>query len=128
MSVYLLADKPVRILKSLGYNVFLGGDLSFESTNFGVSCAMTYGCFMCNKRFVRGEGAQDAIDFKVYESRSNPAVENEIKRQKFVRPKESLVGVDREFVVPPTLHAKILIGNVLFDRLLGKNFCLKINF
>lgn len=98
----------------------MGGDLSFLSTNYGLSCAMTYGCYKCSKRFTKGKGATDSIDFNVYEPRSNPKVEEEIKKTRFVAPKERIIDIDLDFVIPPVLHSKIKIGNELFERLLGK--------
>lgn len=111
-------DNPYRLLSSLGYRFFLGGDLSFLSTNYGLSCAMTYGCLWCAKRFDRRPQAnKDSIDFVVYEERSNPEIEEEIRRQKFAQPKEILIDIDRDRVIPPILHAKIKIGNELFSKL-----------
>lgn len=78
---------------------------------------MIFACLWCNKRFVRGPGAHSSVDFFVYENRSNPEIEDEIKRMKFAPPKEKIIDVPREMVVPPVLHAKIKVGNALFDRL-----------
>lgn len=83
---------------------------------------MTYACLWCNKRFVRGAGAQDSIDFFIYEERSDPVVENEIRKMKFAPPKEIIIDIKRNMVIPPVLHFKIKIGNALFDRLVGKRF------
>lgn len=80
---------------------------------------MTFPCLWCNKRFVRGAAAdRDSIDFVVYKDRSVPEVEEEIRRFKFVASKSPIIPLDRSYVVPPILHAKILIGNELFSRLL----------
>lgn len=109
-----------RLLSSLGYRLFLGGDLSFLSTNFGLSCAMCFGCLWCNKRFIRGreaEGDKDSIDFTVYNDRSIPQVEEEIRKWKLAPPKAKRISIDRDRVIPPVLHAKIKIENVLYDRL-----------
>lgn len=109
---------PYRILSSIGYRFFLGGDLSFLSTNFGLSCAMTYGCLWCFKRFDRrAQADKDSIDFVLYEERSNAEVEEEIRKLKLAHPKEKLIDVDLDRVVPPILHAKIKIGNELFSKL-----------
>lgn len=109
---------PHRLMSALGYRFFLGGDLSFLSTNYGLTCAMTFCCLWCSKRFVRSaEADKDSIDFAVYEDRSNPEVEEEIRRFNFAKPKKTLIDIDRDRVVPPILHAKIKIGNELFERL-----------
>jgi hypothetical protein len=86
---------------------------------------MTFGCLWCSKRFIRGREAQDAIDFTVYEPRSSLQAEAEIRKLKFAQPKEHLVAIDRDYVIPPILHAKIKIGNDLFDRLLGTKHCIQ---
>uniref|UniRef100_A0A914DDB9 Uncharacterized protein n=1 Tax=Acrobeloides nanus TaxID=290746 RepID=A0A914DDB9_9BILA len=36
-------------------------------------------------------------------------------------PKDPIIPIDRDFVVPPVLHAKIMIGNELFSRMQGIN-------
>lgn len=80
---------------------------------------MTFPCLWCSKRFVRGAAAdRDSIDFVVYKDRSMAEVEEEIRRTKYAEPKEPIIPIDREYVVPPILHAKIKIGNELFSRLL----------
>lgn len=109
---------PYRLLSSIGYRFFLGGDLSFLSTNFGLSCSMTFGCLWCCKRFDRRAKAdKNSIDFALYEERSSPEAEEEIRRHKLVQTKEKLIDIDLDRVVPPILHAKIKIGNELFSRL-----------
>lgn len=80
---------------------------------------MTFACLWCNKRFIRGPAAdRDSIDFCVYKDRSMPEVEEEIRQAKFADPKLPIIPIDREYVIPPILHAKIKIGNELFSRLL----------
>lgn len=79
---------------------------------------MTFACLWCSKRFIRSAAAdRDSIDFTIYEDRSNPAVEEEIRRQKFAPPKPPIIPIDRDRVIPPILHAKIKIGNEIFERL-----------
>lgn len=67
---------------------------------------------------MRGAAAdKDSIDFVVYKDRSDSAVEGEIKALKFAQPKQPIVPIHRDFVVPPVLHFKIKVGNELFSRL-----------
>lgn len=82
-------------------------------------CGMTFPCLWCSKRFVRSHSADhDSIDFVVYKERSDPEVEEEIRKFKFAPPKATIIPIDRDYVIPPILHAKIKIGNELFSRLL----------
>jgi hypothetical protein len=65
------------------------------------------------------EADRNSIDFTIYKKRSDPTVEDEIRSFKFKPPKDPIIPIDRDFVVPPVLHAKIMLGNELFSRLLG---------
>lgn len=118
-------NRIVEKLIYMGYKVYLGGDLSFLTSSFGLSCGMSYPCFFCDKRFPRGKKEEEPpIDFKVYNSRNSIEVEVDIQKQKFVHRKPPLFCIDLDNVIPPVLHTKIKIGNVLFARLLeiGQKF------
>lgn len=73
------------------------------------------------KRFAKGKGkkAEEHIDFTEYEPRHTEKAQKELKRHKYALPKDPIIDCNLAFVIPPILHAKILIGNELYNRLLA---------
>ncbi|CAD5209448.1 unnamed protein product [Bursaphelenchus okinawaensis] len=100
------------------YKIYVEGDYSFLATINGLSCGMAYPCTWCSKKFIKKSNSEESIDLEVYESRSDKRVEEAIaKDKKLKKRKEKIIEIPEEMIVPPILHSKIKIGNLLFNKL-----------
>ena len=77
---------------------------------------MIYPCFFCQKPFEKGsQSCPDLIGFTKYPARDE-TFEVFVKNRKLVARKSPLIDVPKELIVPPFLHSKIKIRNVLFEK------------
>ena len=77
---------------------------------------MIYPCFFCQKPFEKGsQSCPDLIDFTKYPARDE-TFKVFVKNRKLVARKSTLINVPKELIIPPILHCKIKIGNVLFEK------------
>ena len=94
-----------------GFTVYLGGDLSYLTTYYGLSCSMIYPCFFCQKPFEKGsQSCPDLIDFTKYPARDE-TFEVFVKNRKLVAKKSPLIDVPKELIVPRDETFEVFVKN-----------------